>query len=51
MEPITIASLILNIALIFERMFKHIKKSSCFGVNIENTQSSESFRLDASTSV
>lgn len=38
MEPVTVASLLLNIMLIFERMFKHVKKSSCFGVNIENTE-------------
>lgn len=40
MDYILITSLVINVMLIVERMFKHVKKSSCFGVQIENEHDS-----------
>ena len=40
MEYILVTSLVINVLLIIERMFKHVRKSSCFGVQIENEHDS-----------
>lgn len=38
MEPILIISLVLTCGLVFERIMKHIKSSSCCGSSIEFNQ-------------